>query len=158
MSRVDRRAQQVAPLEDPLPQRCEGGVVAVEHLLEATARAQRIGQALRGATTLCGRAAFDGGDERARRRAAVQLVDEQLLARIRRGGQKGREVGAEACVRDDRRAGGQQQQPHAQRNEATTLRLRHQGVPTRGFSAGSMLITERSPSASATSTLRTSLR
>ena len=68
--------------------------------------------------------AFDADEQAARRDAALQLLDEHLLAGIRPGRQEGRQVGAEARVLDDQHAGQQHGQPDQQRDPAMRRAVR----------------------------------
>ncbi len=105
-------------LEHPVADVGQRRAFAVLHLLEQPAGAQPCGQRARGVGALRGGAAVDAQQQRARRQAALELLDQRLLARVGRRRQEGREVGGESGVHDHRGAAGQRGQPPRKRPES----------------------------------------
>jgi hypothetical protein len=126
----------VAVLEQPLTQAGPAVGVAVVDLVEAAAVAQRLGQRARGLGAARGITAGDAHQQRARRQPAVDLLDQQLLARIGRGRQEGAEVGRERRAHDQR-----QRQPPAAAPTPPARRARRGG----GAAAGVAIIGPASP-------------
>ena len=163
--RSHRRTELVAVLDQP---GARGGpfagaraAVAVLHLVEAAAVAQGCGQCARRLGPLHRIAAVDADQQRARRHAVLQLLDQHALPCVGTGRQEGRQVGAEAGAGDQHTTHQHAGEPQHQHEPAALVQPRR-GAPRHGRTgaeaavpagSASMLITERSPPTSSISML-----
>jgi hypothetical protein len=144
--RVDRRTQQIAMLDQEVAVDSDGAGFAVPHGNEPGHGGQPAPQVARQGGALARIATGDGEDQQAGNGAGADLIDQNLLPGAGVDGQEKGHVGDEAAVPDDDRAGRHGQQPD------------HEGAPRdpgHRDSIGSMVNSERSPSACRYSMLRT---
>ncbi|MDR8822842.1 hypothetical protein FEQ05_06588 [Burkholderia pseudomultivorans] len=113
--RRDRRAQQVAMLEDELPVARVVHRFAVVDRRELRIGAQRGGHAPRQRRTRGRVAAVDRDQDQPRHDAVAQLIDQHLLAGARRARQERGQVGREARAADRDPARDEREQPYEHR-------------------------------------------
>ena len=131
--------------------------IAVLDLVEQAARTHVRGDGARNGSALRGiLSAFDADEQRARRDAALQLLDQHALTRIRAFGQEGRKVGAELGSRDQRDTSQKRKQPDAE-GERDLPPAGRRGMARHGLArTGVMFMIDRSPPTNSISTPSTS--